>query len=183
MASIVLNNLKKPITISPDYTYLDVHLDMQQNIIPSKNGRDAVIGKDIKVDYDEAAIRNSILNIFNTTPGERFLIPEFGINLRKYLFQPVTQLVAEEIGRTILDAIQIWEPRVIVDHVSVVGLPFGQVISKNIANFTNMAQQLMKTIAQEDEYVVSIIISIPILKRTVNLEGVLTSNGFAELQT
>ena len=79
MGSINLDNLKFTDKISPDFTYVDLHLDLAQQVVGQANDQSAAQGKDIKVDFDEDAIRNSILNILNTIPGERFLIPDFGI--------------------------------------------------------------------------------------------------------
>jgi len=180
MGSITFDNLKAVDKISPNFTYVDIHLDLKENVVLTEAGNESPRGKDIEVDFDEAAIRNSIVNIFNTTPGERFLIPEFGANLRKYLFKPVTESVANQIGRTVLNAVEKWEPRVTVEHVRVEGRPFGAVTSKDTGRFTGAATKVDPI--SEDEYVITVIIGIPALKRKVSLEGVLTRSGFTELK-
>ena len=83
MAKIDLNNLIRPKQVnSPDTkineeiidvesVYTDLHLDLQI----SKNiglGLNNVISKDILVDTDLVAIKNSIKNIFTTKKGENF---------------------------------------------------------------------------------------------------------------
>ena len=180
MGSITFDNLKAVDKISPDFTYVDIHLDLKENVLLTGGGTPSPKGKDIKVDFDEGAIRNSLINIFNTIPGERFLIPEFGANLRKYLFKPVTESIANQIGRTVLNAIERWEPRVTVEHVRVVGKPFGSVTAKDTGKF-NGAFSKADSVG-EDEYAITVIIGIPALKREVSLEGVLTSGGFTELK-
>jgi phage baseplate assembly protein W len=75
---------------------------------------------DIEQSIDYEAISNSITNIFNTTPGQKLLNPEFGLALRQYLFEPLSYDIAENIGETILLGITEYEPRVRVLHVHVI---------------------------------------------------------------
>ena len=123
MGSLNLKNLKNTGKVDTGYTYVDLHLDIETATVPTKMNSSYLHGKDIKVDYDIQAIMNSLDNIFSTVPGERFLVPTFGANLRKYLFEPVTQPIASQIGSEILRAIETWEPRVTVNQVFVEGDP------------------------------------------------------------
>ena len=67
MASIKFDNLKKNSSlINQDYTYSDLHYDI---VMDGKQ-------RDIVLDYDDQAIKNSLIRIFNTIPGERFLFPK-----------------------------------------------------------------------------------------------------------
>lgn len=67
----------------------------------------------------EDNIRESMMIILRTRPGERLMMPEFGCNLERYLFEPNTlatlTLIQEEVRR----AITRWERRVRVDDVLV----------------------------------------------------------------
>ena len=74
---------------------------------------------DVKSSEDEQAIFNSINNLFSTTPGEKILEPEFGLDLRSFLFEPITDYMASIIGEKILRGITRWEPRVQVTNVHV----------------------------------------------------------------
>ena len=69
--------------------------------------------------YDLGAIKNSIVNIFTTFPGDKLLNPEFGLNLNQFLFFPcntdTAQLIGEEINKQIVKQ----EPRVNVRKVTV----------------------------------------------------------------
>ena len=70
---------------------------------------------------------------------------------------PITDRVGEQIGRTILQSIKVWEPRVKVDNVLVTGYP------------------------DKNEYDIEITITIPSLKKQdIKLIGVLTSSGILE---
>jgi len=181
MGSLVLSNLKNTAKDDLGYTYTDIHLDIDEQLY-TRNNKKLPSGRDIKVSYDELAIKNSIFNIFNTIPGERFLLPEFGSDLRQYLFRPVTKFTADSIGNHILHCIRKWEPRVIVDYINVIGRQSGSVTSTDLGNFSSAVQQYLKVPVSEDEYIVTVIIVIPLLKIKTDLEGVLSSGGFREIQ-
>lgn len=123
MGSLTLTGLKNVGKVSKGYTYLDLHLDIEESTIPTLITSERIQGKDIRVDYDEDAVVNSLVNIFSTIPGERFLVPKFGCNLRRYLFQPVSKSVGSDIGNEILIAVEAWEPRVTVDRIDVLARP------------------------------------------------------------
>ena len=70
------------------------------------------------------AIKNSVKNIFQWTPGERILNPEFGSNLRQYLYRGITTYNVEAIMAEIQRCFTKWEPRarlVSVKDISGVG--------------------------------------------------------------
>jgi phage baseplate assembly protein W len=153
MNSLVFNNLKRNAVVSNNkFTYSDLHLDLTFDIKK----------RDLVLDYDIESIKNSINNIFNTMPGERPLFPTFGCNLYKYLFDPVTQLRGEMIGRTILNAIQQWEPRVTIQNVQVVGYPEATSTNPGFGN----------------AYVVNFTLVFPTLKHATKLTGIITQNGY-----
>jgi phage baseplate assembly protein W len=130
MATIDLNNLIRPKLINSNTTltnkqvqkstpvYVDVHFDLQSEKSIGL-GYNPANSNDILVDTDIQAVKNSIRNIFSTIPGQKILNPIFGASLEQFLFEPVTQLGANAIGNTILDAINKFEPRVNVLKVYV----------------------------------------------------------------
>ena len=124
MASINFDNLKN-VGKNPvhGWTYVDLHLDMVETNIKVNQTGASIRGKDVKVDYDLDAILNSLRNIFSTRKGERFLVPEFGCNLYRYLFEPISEYTGNKIGNEIVTAIETWEPRVTLKVVNVVGNP------------------------------------------------------------
>lgn len=157
MLSITFDEFKSKEKIGVNqYSYIDLHLDLVQETSPV-NAITSFNKKDLLMSYDEEAIKNSIINILNTIPGERILYPTFGCNLLAYVFRPVSQTTAKQIGDTILYAIKQWEPRVTVVNVLVVGKP------------------------DEHTYEVTLVISIPVLRKSyVKLVGVLSKEGFLE---
>lgn len=157
MGSITLNNLKNVTKTDTGYTYVDLHLDIEEATIPTSFTSERLRGKDVRVDYDIDAITNSLNNIFKTTPGERFLVPMFGIKLKRYLFSPISKPVAEQIGLEIVRAIELWEPRVTVDRVNVIGIP------------------------ENNEYEVTIIITINAIKQQITFNSILNQGVDIEI--
>lgn len=118
MASI---NFIQPKNTDNKNTFLfsDLHLDIQEQKIFSKSGEAAnKIKSDIQVDYDFNAIKNSIRSLFNTKRGQRPLYPEWGIDLESFLFDPLSENIAYEIGRTIQEGIT-QEPRVTLLNLNI----------------------------------------------------------------
>jgi len=102
-------------------TFRDLSLDMAVEVnVLSRNLYRSENATDIKMSKDEAAIQNSLINIFNTSPGQKLLEPEFGLDLRRYLFEPITEDIALNIGETILQGMKRWEPRVIMRSINVI---------------------------------------------------------------
>lgn len=147
MASITLKNLEKTSTPKSDVIYTDLHLD----VIGVPTG--AV--RDILVDNDLDAIKNSLNNLFTTVPGQKLLNPTYGLNLLQFLFEPVTTSTANHIGETILNGITRFEPRVSVEKVKVNGF------------------------AEKNEYNISLAIRIPTFptKDSLVLNAILSKNS------
>ena len=63
--------------------------------------------------------KTNIINLLLTHKGERFMQPDFGTNLRRYLFQPNNNQIQGELKSEILDAITFWLPYVKVENITV----------------------------------------------------------------
>lgn len=146
MASITIDNLKKTYNNSTSVTYTDLHLDVI--------GYPVNTPRDILVDNDIDAIKNSISNLFNTIPGQKLLSPNYGLSLMQYLFEPVTTSTANIIGETILNGITRFEPRVVVDKIKVSGN------------------------SDDKQYTITLIIRVPLLssRDSLTLNAVLSEN-------
>ena len=109
---------------SSNYVYKDISLDLEfsgnQGNTPVNKVDDTTDLKDIR---DLKAVKKSLENLFNTAPGQRLTNPFFGINLTKFLFDPVTNITANLIGRTITQGILKNEPRVKLDNLVINGYP------------------------------------------------------------
>jgi phage baseplate assembly protein W len=120
MGSISLNNLQDTNSTARDYVYRDIHLGLEaENIISNNNVYKEPTHVDVKSSIDEGAIKNSIINIFNTVPGQKLLTPQFGLNISRYIFQPITHNTTTQIRREIITGIKTWEPRVHIKQLTV----------------------------------------------------------------
>ncbi|MHB1000739.1 MAG: GPW/gp25 family protein [Armatimonadota bacterium] len=68
---------------------------------------------------DHAHIHESIRQILGTRRGERFMRPEFGTRLHELVFEQNDRLLYGLIRHEVIEAIDQWEPRVIVSDVVV----------------------------------------------------------------
>lgn len=158
MGSINFNNLKNTNYNQQNYTFTDIFLDLSQEpfeiMIGSRASKGS--GKDMKVAYDLNAIRNSIVNLFNTAPGERLLLPDYGCDLRQFIFEPISESTATRISATITRALLTWEPRV-------------QLVSINIDGYED-----------RNEYVIDLVLEVPFLARNqkLNIKGILNKQGY-----
>jgi uncharacterized protein len=59
-----------------------------------------------------ALVRQSILLILDTEPGERVMRPDFGCGLRRLLMEPNTPATRAAIARMVEAALRRWEPRI-----------------------------------------------------------------------
>jgi len=109
--------------VEQTYTYKDLQLDLELTKLVTPGFKQAITSSDIKASFDLAAITNSLLNLFNTLPGQRFLFPEYGLNLQQFLFEPITIDNGNLIGSVIFNSIKAYEPRVIPRQVRVTGDP------------------------------------------------------------
>lgn len=120
--SLNLNILKSQPTLKsqPQIVFRDLHLDIHfeytnNNQIHKKNEIMDIVG-----DVNDNAIKNSLFNIFSTSPGQKILNPEFGLVFNQWLFTNMSENGALVIKQTIYEQIQKYEPRVILDEVLVV---------------------------------------------------------------
>lgn len=118
MGSLSINGIKKQSATETGYLYVDLHLDLENDYkIRSNFSKSTTKLIDIKVDYDEYAIKNSIIALFGTSPGQRLLNPEYGLRLEQFIFLPVSKVRAMSIGTIIKEGIERWEPRVTVEQI------------------------------------------------------------------
>ena len=69
---------------------------------------------------DEQLIKNDLLQLLLTVPGERVMRPTFGVNLRDVVFEPNDTSTVSSLEQEIRSSIEEYEQRVIVDDVQVV---------------------------------------------------------------
>ena len=143
------------------HIFKDLHLDFEKSFEFNTTLNKRIEGNDIRVDFDEMAIRNSLINLFNTKPGQRFLFPLYGLDLNQFLFEAVSEENGQIIGEKIVTSIEKYEPRVRLQRCNVVAMP------------------------DDNQYDITIIISIPILNTTSSINTVLDTKtqSFIFLET
>lgn len=60
----------------------------------------------------EEDIRQAVELILLTGKGERMMRPDFGCDLRQYLFGTMDYTTRTQIGREVQEALVLWEPRI-----------------------------------------------------------------------
>jgi phage baseplate assembly protein W len=75
-------------------------------------------GQTAMAQYEED-VRQAILIVLLTNPGERVMRPTFGAGLNEFLFEPINSTTMATIGQRVEDSLIDWEPRIDVISVSV----------------------------------------------------------------
>jgi len=65
------------------------------------------------------AVKNNIRNILLTTKGERFLQPEIGLNLRRFIFEQYSEDAENSIKVEIVDTFEMWLPFVEIKEIKI----------------------------------------------------------------
>lgn len=155
MSNITLTSLGQRKNVDTGEVFKDLHLDLQFGVPGGISYFDGNTSDDALADFDEQAIRNSLITLFNTTKGQKILNPEYGSNLQRFLFLPVSNDNGELLGDMIVESIRRYEPRTIPDKITVY---------KDEDN---------------NRYEVDIILTIPALKNAaIQLTGSLNNSGF-----
>ncbi len=75
------------------------------------------------------AIRNNLLNFFLTNKTERYLTPNFGANLRAFIFQQIAEDNIDSLKEDIQQQLGLYFPNVIVGSLNVDSIPdYNQVV-------------------------------------------------------
>ena len=74
---------------------------------------------DLVVSKDASAIKQAIVNLLLTNKGERPFNPDYGSNIRSYLFEPLDYGTAAPIELTITSTIAKFEPRINVRSIDI----------------------------------------------------------------
>ena len=89
------------------------------------------------------AVKNNIRNLLQTNEGERFFQPNLGLNLRRLLFEHMTEENLIRIQDSILDKFEFWLPFVEVRDIQINTLESDKIVGANeirIKIFFNILQ-------------------------------------------
>jgi len=141
--------------IKQNYLYKDLFLDLQNSYSYNAQLNRKEELKDIAGLYDVEAIKSSIANALLTSPGEKILNPEFGVDLRRFIFEPVDVFTTQEIQADIEENLPNFEPRIELERVEV------------------------EALEEEQQYNIQLQINVPSLNvYGLSLRSVLNSNGY-----
>jgi phage baseplate assembly protein W len=154
MAAIAIKDLNKT-PKERSHLYSDLELDLIIDYTKTGQLNNIKEQKDIRIDYDINAIKNSIYNIFTTIPGQKILNPVFGLNLMYFLFSGISETNGRLLGEAIVQGIRKYEYRVELEYVNVI------------------------TDIENQQYTIELILSVPSLNiKGLEVKGTLAESGF-----
>ena len=68
---------------------------------------------------EEEDIRESLLILLSTKPGERVMLPDYGCDLTFSVFESIDSTLINEIKRKIEFSVLYYEPRIILDDIKI----------------------------------------------------------------
>ena len=92
------------------------HFDPGKGLTLSPSGRISMVDGD-------ASVRQAILLLLSTSPGERAMRPDYGCDLRQLVFSPNDETTAGLAIHYVRQALQMWEPRVEIVRLDAVRNP------------------------------------------------------------
>jgi len=90
-------------------------LDLTFNPHPAK--------KDLMVTKGEFAVVRALKNLLLTNHNEKPFNPDYGSNIRRLLFEPLSPMTASALTKEVEFVIKNFEKRVSLEKVNVIGLP------------------------------------------------------------
>lgn len=152
---IKLNILEPVLNQTDDILYRDIDLSVNVGIVKGDQLESPENLKDLNTSVNFEAIKNSLINLITTFPGQKILNPEFGMNFGDLLFLPVSKARATVIGETISNTFVGFEPRIQITEIEVIAdIELG-------------------------EYELNLVINIPEFNNNpLNLKGRLNKSGF-----
>ena len=91
-----------------DVRYINIDFPFRD----SKNGYYFKLNKS-----DKEAIKADLLHLLLTNKGERLYMPDFGSDLKKFIFQPNDSITHSEIKDNLNQTIKMYIPNLVVDSI------------------------------------------------------------------
>jgi phage baseplate assembly protein W len=91
------------------------------------------------------SVKNNIRNLINTNQGERLYHPDLGMNLRKYLFEVITEENILAIQDEISQSFERWLPFVVIENI--------RVMTVNDENYTTVGDSTNALVFNIDFYI------------------------------
>ena len=87
---------------------------------PIKQGRKGLFS----VESDIKLIEGNIIQILGTRKGERVMLPLFGSRVLDFIHAPLDHITCALLRFELIDAIKMWEPRIILDRKNTTITPY-----------------------------------------------------------
>ena len=152
-------NILEPIEEYKDNViYNDIDLDMSVGKLNTNKLSEKETDKDLNTSTNFQAVKNSIINLFSTSPGQKILEPEYGLSFGDLLFLPVSKKRGQIIGDVIYIGVRRFETRINLIELNIVAVP------------------------DQQSYEIDMEINIPEFDNNpLNLKGALSKSGFYTL--
>lgn len=153
-------NIVRPTTetensLRDGYLYKDVDFDLKTSYTGDVELFKTENKSDLRAIFDIKSVLTALKNILTTSPGEKILNPTFGLDLRDYLFEPVTEVRGYFLGEDILFGLPAQDSRIELNEVRVIVNP------------------------EEQQYEINLNISVPSLNvYNLSLNGILNNDGY-----
>lgn len=86
-------------------------------------------------DTSKDALTSNLVLLLLTERGERYYEPEYGINIRKYLFEPNDGFTHSDIEQEIRENVKKFIPQLTIDKVTINKKDFDDEVNDNQINF------------------------------------------------
>ena len=97
------------------------------------------VGADVALSYDTQAVTRSIRNLLNTKNYDRLFNPDLGSQITGLLFENMSSVVSATMESMIVNMIRNYEPRALLEKVSVTAVPDKNAYSVSITFFIENA--------------------------------------------
>jgi phage baseplate assembly protein W len=93
-------------------------------------------------------IKSNLINLLLTEVGERVMNPNFGCELRRFLFEGITDFNTEELSASLRNSISVFVPEITVTNIEV-----APTSSTNISNTINLTISYYLNISQTPDQI------------------------------
>jgi phage baseplate assembly protein W len=105
--------------------YSDLNLNLARN--PFTN--------DVMIKTDVEAVKFALYNLVSTQKYDKFFNPDYGIQIKNLLFENYDPLMNSFYERKVVEMIETYEPRVVLENVLFEGSPDANAITLTITYF------------------------------------------------
>jgi phage baseplate assembly protein W len=85
-------------------------------------------------------IKSNLINLLLTDVGERVMNPTFGCNLKRFLFEGITDSNIELLVNSLGNSISVYVPEITVTNIEIVPTPDSNLIDLTVDYYLNISQ-------------------------------------------